>query len=800
MAGLLSKAGAVAWAFALGSAVAATADPGQAEVVAWACAAYGAALAGSAAARAWGRVRASMDVGGTKRPWRQARVWPPAPSAIPGRLVREKSGRSRGAWPGGTHPARWKAVGSALVAGLLVGTWQMDRWQQAVAPFEPGQVAWVQGTVVAVETAWYTPVLILGAGRWCDEGVPEGPGSCRWRPLPAAVRVRLPAGDSLARAIARGDAIGARGLVSVPDEAPFPGAFSPRQYWRARGVALELRVKDRRRWYARPRERHLPAATRIAVWAGERSDALQRRLTERFGASPAAAWMRAIALGQREALTGQQRESLQASGLAHLLSVSGVHVSLLAGPVLLFFRRAAGARRLPVRAGVAAVAIASGWAYALLTGLEAPAVRSTLMQSLAGAAWVIGGRLRLLDSLGYAAGLQLLMGGPWQAADQGFLMSYAATAGIGLWAQAGLDAPVRRLDGRLRAPLRAFQEMGVRLSRSAAVSVAAWASVAPLVALFIGRVSAVGAWTSIPAAPLSGALIWATLAGLVVPAPLVGPVERVASVAASGLEWLAWQGQALEGAWASHPGPWAWAVAAAAVWGALVGRLQRERGRSPTPVPAWAAGAACLAALAWPWGWSQGGAVVAAGRAGTHGWFMAARGGDGSVWTAVRVSRPEDLDAALKKLRPVVGRFGRGRADVLVSVAREGEEEPPEQPFPSAQAPAAQAASVRVRLKGAALYVAGVPESPESAPVGGIAVRGSRLDVAGDGQAPAPSRGAARNALRLALAGAAPLYLDLERGCVRWEGGTADRAAGEACALDGPFQAVGSESGWELER
>lgn len=164
---------------------------------------------------------------------------------------------------------------------------------------------------------------------------------------------------------------------------------------------------------------------------------LQRRLSEHVrsrleGSSGAIA--AAFASGDRGAIAPEHEEAMRDSGLTHLLSISGLHVSaviaaayLLAIKLLALWPLLALRVRLPlVAAGIAALA---GVAYTLLTGAEVPTVRSCVGALLVLVALALGREPLSLRMVAVGAIVVLLL---WPEALIGpsFQMSFAAVIAI----------------------------------------------------------------------------------------------------------------------------------------------------------------------------------------------------------------------------------------------------------------------------------------------------------------------------------------------------------------------------------
>ncbi len=164
---------------------------------------------------------------------------------------------------------------------------------------------------------------------------------------------------------------------------------------------------------------------------------LQRRLSEhirsRLDGSPGAI-AAALASGDRGAIATSDEEAMRDSGLTHLLSVSGLHVSavvavayFLAIKLLALWPWLALRVRLPLAA--AGVAALVGVAYTLLTGAQVPTVRSCVGAVLVLIALALGREPLSLRLVAVGAMFVLLL---WPEALVGpsFQMSFAAVIAI----------------------------------------------------------------------------------------------------------------------------------------------------------------------------------------------------------------------------------------------------------------------------------------------------------------------------------------------------------------------------------
>jgi competence protein ComEC len=302
---------------------------------------------------------------------------------------------------------------------------------------------------------------------------------------------------------------------------------------------------------------------RITAFAGRAGDQVQRareRVRERVGnALPDAPYrgvLVALAIGDQRAIPESQWAVFNKTGITHLVSISGLHVTvfaaLAAACALAFARRwPALTLRVPARKVAALVGAAVAFGYVLLAGAEVPAVRTLLMLAVAAFGLWLGrpGTAALVWLWSLVA---VLCWDPWAGLAPGFWLSFGA---VGLLLYAG--------GNRLRvAPARSFRE---RLRESLRESARAqWVVTIGLVpgtlALFqqVSVVSVLANAVAIPVVTL--AIVPLALLGIVAPIDLPWIVAHaVLSVLMRYLEWLAALPLA---AWTSHA-PRGWTVAVA---------------------------------------------------------------------------------------------------------------------------------------------------------------------------------------------------------------------------------------------
>jgi competence protein ComEC len=288
----------------------------------------------------------------------------------------------------------------------------------------------------------------------------------------------------------------------------------------------------------------------------------------------------ALLVGDQAAIERADWDVFRATGVAHLMAISGLHITGLAWLAALcvgwLWRRSdAWSPRNPwslwLPAPIAASACAA-WvalAYAVFTGWGVPAQRTVWMLGVVTLLRVYGLRWPLMQVWLTVCAVVLALD-PWALMQAGFWLSFVA---VGVLFASGSHAPVETV-ARSDA-LNGFDataEQGHQPKRRGRLAASAWASVqrmwreqwlmsvclAPLTLLLFHQVSVVGLFANLLAVP------WVTL--VVTPLCMLGLVLPFAwSVAAEALQGLVWVLQVCAGvSWAQ------WSAPAAPLWAGAV--------------------------------------------------------------------------------------------------------------------------------------------------------------------------------------------------------------------------------------
>jgi competence protein ComEC len=229
-----------------------------------------------------------------------------------------------------------------------------------------------------------------------------------------------------------------------PHGAMNPGGFDLEAWMLER----ELRATG----YVRAAPRDPPDRLDPMVWwpayAVERArSALRERLQPGFADKRHGGVLLALILGDQRAIGDEDWTLFNRTGIAHLVSISGLHITMIAGLAGLIV--SAAWRRTPallarfaaqtaaVVAGLVAAAL-----YPLLAGWGVPAQRTVLMLATVAAAWLAGSRIGLGTALALAAALVCLLD-PWAVLAPGFWLSFGAVAAIVWVAQGRLQSGPR---------------------------------------------------------------------------------------------------------------------------------------------------------------------------------------------------------------------------------------------------------------------------------------------------------------------------------------------------------------------
>jgi len=253
----------------------------------------------------------------------------------------------------------------------------------------------------------------------------------------------------------------------------------------------------------------------------ELSQSLTRVLPE-----PQASLAQAMLLGIRSNIPDDLKEDFSLTGTAHLLAISGLHTAIVAGIMLGIGLALFGRRHY------AYIWLALGiiWLYAILTGLQAPVVRSAIMASIFLAAELTGRQRNAITALVFAAAVMTACD-PQVIYTASFQMSFTAMCGL-IFILPPLQSFGKKFVNMIPERFPAMSALVNFTYNSLAVTLAALAGVMPLIAYYFGIISIVS--------PLATLLILPVLIGIIILGTLTAATGLFFFPLSQFFGWLLW--------------------------------------------------------------------------------------------------------------------------------------------------------------------------------------------------------------------------------------------------------------------
>lgn len=354
-------------------------------------------------------------------------------------------------------------------------------------------------------------------------------------PQATPVRVRLTLRGGVPPP-APGERILVSALLNPPPPPSAPGAYDFARDAYFQGVGgVGLALGDPVRLPGRTAD--LPPGLRLQVAVNAFRWSLTRRLVDQLGPDRGGL-AAAMTTGHEAFVPPAQVEALRAAGLAHIISISGLHMAIVGGFVFALVRLSvalapAAALRVSGRKLAAGAGGAAVLGYLVLSGAPDPAVRSAVTACAAFAAILADRRALSLRTLALAASLLVLVR-PEAVTQPGFQMSFAAAAALVALAEA-MPRPVRELS--TPRPVRWVQGAGAAFVAGTLISLAAGLATAPFALQHFNRVALYGLPANLVSEPVSTLLLMPALALGVVLTPF-GLGEAPLTVAGYGIDAL----------------------------------------------------------------------------------------------------------------------------------------------------------------------------------------------------------------------------------------------------------------------
>jgi competence protein ComEC len=247
----------------------------------------------------------------------------------------------------------------------------------------------------------------------------------------------------------------------------------------------------------------------------------------------------ALITGKRDAISAPVNEAMYTSSLAHVLSISGYHMAVVAGIMFFVFRALFAlmgdfASRHPIKKWAALAALATAAFYLVLSGAEVATQRSFIMIAIVLIGVMVDRQTLTFRTLTVAAFGVLLLA-PEAVVHPSFQMSFAATLALVAGYQGGLAWMSRGGDTPLAARITLWG--GREVVGLVLVSLLAGTATIPYIAYHFHRVSPYGVIANLLAMPVVSVLVMpAGILGLLaMPLGLDAPFWRLMGY---GIDWM----------------------------------------------------------------------------------------------------------------------------------------------------------------------------------------------------------------------------------------------------------------------
>jgi competence protein ComEC len=324
-------------------------------------------------------------------------------------------------WRGRAALALLLCVACCVLAGLTAGTWRSQAMTAPILekPLFPREVV---GQVAEITTRPDSTRLTL-----------EQVEIAYLPPERAPKYVTVSLREHLREGVELGDTVRLRAGFFPPPMPVIPGGYAFNRHFFFKQIGATGYTMG----YVQPEIVQKGASRSTgAAWLAKQRHAIAQWLIDGMGIRLGAI-ASALMVGEQKAISDDIYEAMRQSGLVHVISISGLHLTLAAGIMffsvrLLLAMIPAFALRYDGKKAAAILALASTFMYLLLAGAPISAQRSFVMVVLVLGAVLLSRNVTPIRSLCLAAFL-LLIFTPESMLNPGFQLSFAATLGILAW-------------------------------------------------------------------------------------------------------------------------------------------------------------------------------------------------------------------------------------------------------------------------------------------------------------------------------------------------------------------------------
>ncbi|MCH5280111.1 MAG: DNA internalization-related competence protein ComEC/Rec2 [Lachnospiraceae bacterium] len=300
-----------------------------------------------------------------------------------------------------------------------------------------------------------------------------------------------------------GSLLKVKGVCRHFESAHNDGQFDQAAYYRAQGIDLALSgctvISNSREFD--------PLGQGLYSVRQALSDILSQNLPARY-----AGVMRAMLLGEREALDEDVEALFQRNGIFHVLAISALHISFLGMGMFSLLKKI----RIP-HCGAALLALLFVMAFGKMIGETASALRSIMMFSLLLTAGLCRRTYDMLTAIAVSA-VCLLTIKPLYITQSGFLLSFGAVMGLALILPFIQERTKPSVIKRMILPTtkkeRFLGLLKEKLAASLAAGVSVFAATFPIQLYFFYTYAPYSILLNLLIVPLVGVLLWCGAAGL----------------------------------------------------------------------------------------------------------------------------------------------------------------------------------------------------------------------------------------------------------------------------------------------
>ncbi len=381
------------------------------------------------------------------------------------------------------HGKRWILL---LLCVFFVGygrmAWEIREWERIEERiWEDEEVVYLTGKVVKIREKEKNTVLTINTGEFGKVLVYLEKEDMEKKEEHPAEKLRI------------GGTVKVKGEVSRFQKAGNPGEFDLKAYYTSLGISAAVFAWEVRWEEEKGYSPYLDALYRFRCFCGG--------VFERICTPEDEGIFRAAILGDKDKMEQEIKDLYQKNGIAHLLAISGLHLSLIGAGLHRILRRCGLGYGL---SGLLAAAVIVS--YGILTGASGSALRAVIMLAVSFLA-----AYDLLSALSLA--LLLLSGAsPFSITQSGFQLSFGAVLGIGILGKALENCQKILKDsctlcGRNKKTERRWMQ-GLKIS--AAVQMAT----APIVLWHYFQIPVYGVVLNLFVVPLMGYVVISGLLGL----------------------------------------------------------------------------------------------------------------------------------------------------------------------------------------------------------------------------------------------------------------------------------------------